>query len=304
MPEITAAMVMQLRERTGAPMMKCKNALIKTNGDLEAAVILLREEGPVNDKPLNPATEGVIAIAMLDNQDGAIIELNSQTDFVARNDEFKALARELAEQVARTKGHSVETVLTQDSVAHPGLTVQARITDAFNRFRENIVFKRLEFISTDANGALAAYVHVPSNDKIGVLVELETPSPEAAKSEAVQTLGRELAMQIAASAPRYRTREEVAADVLEQERSIARAQAKNEGRPEAAWDKIVEGRIRKFYEEAVLLDQVWLRDPKKTVSQVIREAGAGISPRRYVRYAVGENVTGVASSGAIKETAE
>jgi elongation factor Ts len=182
--------------------------------------------------------------------------------------------------------------------------VQQRLDDLFAKLREKIVFRRFEFISTDTNGALAAYVHVPANDKIGVLVELEAGSAEAAKSEAAKSLGRELAMQIAASRPRYMTREEVPANILEQERDIARTQARNEGRPEAAMEKIVEGRIKKFYEDAVLLDQAYLRDPKKTVAQIIKEAGNGLALRRYVRYEVGEQIGGAATSGEIKEQAE
>ncbi|HZT43914.1 MAG TPA: translation elongation factor Ts [Chthonomonadaceae bacterium] len=290
MPEITAAMVKELRERTGAGMMDCKEALNATGGNFEEAIVYLRKKmgGKIETKSGRTAAEGVIAIAIVDNQDGAIIELNSETDFVARNEDFRKLAQELAHQVARQKGHSVETVLTQPSVANPDLTVKDRINDVFTKLRENIVFRRFEFISTDANGALAGYLHVPANDKIGVLVELEAPSADAARSEAVQNLGKELAMQIAASRPRYLKREEVPANILEQERDIARTQARNEGRPEAAMEKIVEGRVRKFYEEAVLLDQPYLRDPKKSVSQLLQEAGAGISLRRYVRFEVGE----------------
>ena len=174
----------------------------------------------------------------------------------------------------------------------------------YAKLRERIVFKRFEFISTDANGALAGYVHVPAGDKIGVLVELEAGSPEAAKSDAIQALGKEIAMQIAASRPKYLAREEVPANIVEQERDIARTTALNEGKPEAAVEKIVEGRLKKFYEEAVLLEQAYLREPKKSIGQIIKEAGEGVSLRRYVRYSVGENVTGVAASGEIKETAE
>ena len=130
----------------------------------------------------------MIAVVVLDSQDAAIVELNSETDFVARSEDFKSFARELAEQVARRKG-IVETVLTQDSLAEPGKTVQNRLEDVYTKLREKIVFKRFEFISTDENGVLAGYVHVPANDKIGVLVELEAASPEAAKSEAAQSVG-------------------------------------------------------------------------------------------------------------------
>jgi elongation factor Ts len=304
MAEISAAMVMKLRQQTGAAMMLCKEALTETSGDFEAATVYIRKKlgNKLQGATDRTAAEGVIAVIVLDQQDGAIVELNAETDFVARSEDFKSFARDLAEQVARQKGHSVETVLTQESLAEPGKTVQARLEDVYTKLREKIVFKRFEFISTDGNGALAGYVHVPSNDKIGVLVELEAASPEAAKSEAVQTVGRELAMQIAASKPRFQTRDEVPGNILDQERDIARETARNEGRPEAQLDKIVEGRLRKFYEESVLVDQEWLRPgPKKSVAQVLKEAG--VTLRRYVRYSVGEQ-TGVETSGRIKETAE
>jgi len=303
MAEISAAMVMKLRQQTGAAMMLCKEALKETDGDFEAATVYIRKKlgNKLSGATDRTAAEGVIAVVVLDNQDAAIVELNAETDFVARSEDFKSFARDLAEQVARQKGHSVETVLTQDSLAEPGKTVQSRLEDVYTKLREKIVFKRFEFISTDANGALAGYVHVPSNDKIGVLVELEAASPEAAASEEVQTIGRELAMQVAASKPRFQTREDVSAHILDQERDIARETARTEGRPEAQLEKIVEGRVRKFYEEAVLMDQAWLRDPKKSVTAVLKEAG--VTLRRYVRYSVGEQA-GVETSGSIKETAE
>jgi len=306
MAEISAKVVMELRERTGAGMMDCKAALKETNGDFEEAIVFLRKKmsGKLSGRGAEKtAGEGVIAVVVLDTQDAAIIELNSETDFVARSDDFKALANELAEQVARKQGHSIETVLTQESVVQPGATVQERLHDVFTRLRENIVFKRFEFISTDANGVLAGYVHVPAGDKLGVLVELEASSPEEAKSEAVQNLGREIAMQIAASRPSYLNREEVPEKIVETERDIARTTALNEGKPAAAVDKIVEGRLKKFYEETVLVDQPYLREPKKTVAQVIKEVGAGIKLKRYVRYEVGQ-VVGVATSGEVKETVE
>lgn len=310
MAEITAKMVMELRERTGAGMMACKAALNKTDGDIEEAIVVLRKE--MGDKAVGrgdrASGEGVVAVFTQADpnggQSGAIVELNSETDFVSRSEDFKALARELAEQVARSKGHSVETVLTQESFTQSGAKVQDRITDAFSKMRENIVFRRCAFVSTDANGAVAAYVHVPANDKIGVLVEVEASSAEQAQSEAVQNLGRELAMQIAASRPRYQSRDEVPESILNTEREVARAQ--NEGKPEAAMEKILEGRVRKFYEENVLLDQKYLRDTsgKTSVAQVIKEAGEGVSLKRYIRYEVGENVSGADTSGSIKEQAE
>ncbi len=305
MAEITAKMVMELRDRTGAAMMECKSALKETSGDFEEAIVFLRKKmsGKLTGRGAErTAGEGVIAVVVVDNQDAAIIELNSETDFVARNDDFKNLAREIAEQVARTKGHSVETVLTQDSFAQPGVTVQERLNDVFTKLRESIVFKRFEFVSTDENGVLAGYVHVPAADKIGVLVELEAGSPEAAKSDAIQALGREIAMQIAASRPTYLNRDEVPSRTLDTERDIARTTAENEGKPASAMDKIVEGRLKKFYEETVLMEQPWLREPKKTVTQVLKEAG-NVTLKQFVRYEVGQ-VVGVETSGDIKATAE
>ena len=305
MAEISAKAVMELRERTGAGMMDCKAALKEANGDSEEAIKALRIKmgNKLTNRGERAAAEGIIAVVVLDNQDAAIIELNSETDFVARSDDFKALAKELAEQVARSKGHSVETVLTQESHTQPGVTVQERLNDVFTKLRENIIFKRFEFISTAENGAVAGYVHLAAADKLGVLVEVEAGSSEAAKSDAVLNLAKELAMQIAASKPRYTTREEVPANVLDTEREIARTTAQNEGKPEAAMDKIVEGRVRKFYEDAVLMDQPYLREPKKTVSQIIKEAGAGVTLKRFVRYEVGQ-VVGVETSGDIKATVE
>ena len=192
-------------------------------------------------------------------------------------------------------------MLSEGSLHEDGKTVQNRLEDVYTKLREKIVFKRFEFISTDEKGLIASYVHVPSNDKLGVLVELEAASPEAAKSDAAQVVGRELAMQIAASKPKYASREDVPAKILEQEKEIAMETARNEGRPEAAMEKIVEGRVRKFYEEQVLVDQAWLREPKKSVAGVLKEAG--LTLRRYVRYSVGD-ATGVSASGSIKETAE
>lgn len=335
MAEITAKMVMELRERTGVPMMKCKAALTETNGDFEAAVKKLREQGAASgaERAARAASEGVVAVLVVDNQDAAIVELNSETDFVARNEEFKALAAELAQQVIQSKGHSVETVLTETSHASGDQTVQDRITDVYNKLRENIVFRRFELISTGANGSLAAYLHKPANDKIGVLVELEAESPEAAKSEAVQQFGKELAMQIAAARPKYLTEAEVPATVLEQEREIALIKAKNESAAELeaalakagddekareqaqnkaknkenALPKIAEGAVRKYHEGFVLMNQEWVRDPgakKRTVAQVVKDAGNGITIKRFVRYEVGENLTGASTSGDIKETAE
>lgn len=306
MAEITASMVKDLRDRTGAAMMLCKEALKESDGAIEEAIVYIRKKlgAKLSDRGERVTAEGVVAVAVVDERDGAIVELNSETDFVARNEEFKNLANELAVQIAKSRVGSVEELMQLQSLTETAMTVQERIHDVFSRLRESIVFRRFSFVSTGPNGSLAAYVHMPSNDKIGVLVELETDSPEAAASESIHTLGKEIAMQVAASRPRYLTREEVPERVLDQERDIARVTARNEGKPDAAVEKIIEGRVRKFYEETVLLDQPYLRDPKRTVAKLIQQAGSGVKLRRFIRYEVGEQDGGASASGAIKESVE
>jgi elongation factor Ts len=278
-------MVMDLRSQTGAAMMLCKEALQESNGDFEEAVVYIRKKlkGKLEGASERSAAEGVTAV-VVDGSRGAIVELNSETDFVARNDDFKALAKELAEQVLKTNPATVEEALTQSSIAQDGATVQDRVNDVYTKLRERIVFKRFEVLTAEEGGALAGYVHVPSNDKIGVLIELGGVSGEAGAA-----LGRELAMHIAAAKPKYLSRDEVPARLVEQEQNIARDTAIGEGKPEAAIPKIVEGRLRKFYEEVALLDQLYVRDSKKSVTQVLKEAGDA-TIRRFVRYTVGEEV--------------
>ncbi len=304
MAEITAKMVMELREKTGAAMMLCKEALKETNADFEEATVWIRKKmgGKAAGATDRVAGEGIVAIVVADSRDAAIVELNSETDFVARSEDFKALAKELAEHVLTNKSENVDHALTQPSQIQEGFLLQDRVNDVYSKLREKMVFKRFDVMQSDENGVVAGYVHVPANDKIGVLVELGAKTPEDAKSEGMQNLARALAMQIAATKPKYQSREEVSEKTLAQERDIARSTALSEGKPEAAVEKIVEGRVRKFYEEAVLLDQAWLREQKKSVSQVLTEHGATL--RRFVRYNVGEEVKGVETSGGIKESAE
>ncbi len=285
MAEITASKVKELRDRTGAGMMDCKEALQASEGDLDEAIVFLRKKmgNKLERREGRSAAEGVIATYIAGNV-VAIVELNSETDFVARNDDFKALARELAQQVVVNGGDSTEAILAQDSLNAPGTTVQARLQDVFTKLRENIVFKRFERVDAGENGAVSAYVHVPANDKIGVVVELG----DVTDATAAQALGKELAMHIAAASPRYLSRADVPAEVVAQESDIAATQAKNDERPEAAIPKIIEGRVKKFYEETVLLEQASVRDPKKSVSQVVKETAPGVTVRRFTRYTVGE----------------
>ena len=289
MAEITAAKVKELRDRTGAGMMDCKDALKAVDGDLDEAIVFLRKKmgNKLENREGRTTAEGVIA-TYFSGTVAVIVELNSETDFVARSDDFKALAQEIAQQIAVHGGDSTEAVLAQDSLVTPGTTLRSRLEDVFTRLREKIVFNRFARIDAGTEGAVAGYVHIPANNKIGVIVELTAESAEIAASDAVQKVGREVAMQIAAARPRYLNREEVPAEIIATERDIAITQGKNEGRPEAALEKIAEGRLRKYYEEVVLLDQAYLREPKKTVGQVVKETASGLTIKSYIRYEVGE----------------
>lgn len=283
MAAITAGLVAQLRERTGLGMMECKKALGETDGDLEAAIELLRKKG-TKDRGERVAGEGVVmAYVAADATVGALVELNSETDFVARNDDFKALARALA-QAAVTSGSGTTEALAGQSV--DGTAVTELIADATKRIGEKIVLGRVARFEAAAGNTVTAYIHNPGGagsegGRIGVLVETSGAGPD---------LGREVAMHVSFAKPRYRTADEVSADVLDKERAIIAEQTaadpKMVGKPEAAINAAVQGRLKKFLGEIVLVDQPYIRDDKQTVGQLAKSAGGAIA--RFVRFEVGE----------------
>ena len=283
MAAITAGMVAQLRERTGLGMMECKRALSETDGDLEAAVELLRKKG-VKDKGDRVAGEGLVMAYISDGgTDGALVELNSETDFVARNDDFKALARLLAEKSAVGKGSTPDDVL-----GDPGL--KGFFDETVRTIGEKIVFGRLTRFSAAPGNTLVSYVHNPggpSTDggKIGVLIELSGTD--------VAELGREVAMHISFSKPRFLTAADVDAVTVAKEKVIlteqTQADPKMAGKPAQVIEGAVQGRLNKFLGEIVLLNQPYIRDDKKTVGQLVKET-AGASIVRFACFQVGENV--------------
>ncbi len=297
---ITPEMVKTLRERTAAGIMECKRALEKAGGDLDRAAQLLREEGAAKaDKKVGRAAgEGVVAAFVAPAGDaGALVELNCETDFVARTDPFAHLAAELAEQVCgEGMPPDIGALLDRPARKGPGgQTVGQRVKEAIAALGENIVVRRAERLAVADGGAagrLAAYIH--AGGKIGVLVELAAGSPAAAAHAEFARLGRDVAMQVAAMAPRWVRREEVPAEALEGERAILRAQPDMRGKPPAVQAKIVEGRLGKFYAEACLLDQPFIKDEERqaTVGQLVRAAavvlGAPVEVRRFCRFKVGE----------------
>jgi elongation factor Ts len=291
MAEVTAALVKELREKTGAGMMDCKKALGATEGDMEAAVDWLRKKGlaAAAKKAGRVASEGLVAVAV-SGATGAMVEVNSETDFVSRNDGFQAFAGTLATLAVQAKGDLA--ALNALSFPGTGRTVAEEATHMVATIGENISVRRTGAL-TVSQGVVSAYVHgavVPGMGKIGVLVALESAG-DAAKLDA---LGRQIAMHVAAARPDALTIDAVDASALLRERNVLAEQARASGKPESIIEKMVEGRLRKYYEEVVLLEQVWVLDGESKVKKVVEDAaktvGAPVVLTGFLRFTLGEGV--------------
>src|SRR4051794_31508017 len=291
MAEVTAALVKELREKTGAGMMDCKRALGETAGDLEGAVDWLRKKGlaAAAKKAGRVAAEGLVGVATR-GPAGAVVEVNSETDFVARNDLFQAFVRTVAGLAVAGNG-DVEA-LRQAEYPGTGRTVEAELTELVARIGENLVLRRSQRLAV-GKGLVASYVHnslAPGLGKIGVLVALESE----ADNEALASLGRQLAMHVAAANPLYLDTSAVPGSALDRERDVLREQARASGKDEAIVERMVEGRLRKFYEETVLLEQVFVVDGESRVAKVVeaaaKAAGKPIRVAGFVRFQLGEGV--------------
>ncbi len=278
MAEITAALVKELREKTGAGMMECKKALNETNGDLEAAIDWLRKKGlsVAAKKAGRVAAQGLVGVKA-DGKKGAIVELNSETDFVAKNTEFQDFLN-----------HVVDTVLTDGDLE----AEKAALTNLIAKIGENMSLRRTQALSVN-NGVVASYMHsqqAPGLGKIGVLVALESAAP----ADKLAEVAKQVAMHIAASAPKFLDVASVDPDAVAHEKAIYSEQAKASGKPEAIIEKMVEGRIRKYYEEVVLMEQAYIMDPDKKVKDILADAsknlGTPVELTGYVRYALGEGI--------------
>ena len=288
---ITAAQVKELRDMTGAGMMDCKAALNETGGDIEAAVDWLRKKGisKADKKAGRTAAEGLIGVAS-DGNSAVVVELNSETDFVARNDAFQQIVRNVADVALGTDG-SVEAVA---AATYPGSSksVADTIKDAIGTIGENMSLRRTAKLAV-SNGAVATYVHnavVENLGKMGVLVAIET----AGDAEAARAFARQVAMHVAATNPLALTAEEVDPAAVAREKAIFSDQARESGKPENIIEKMVEGRLRKFYEEVVLLKQNFVLNPDVTVEQALKDAekqiGAPAKLTGFVRFALGEGI--------------
>ncbi|MDX3854403.1 translation elongation factor Ts [Streptomyces sp. AK02-01A] len=279
MANYTAADVKKLRELTGAGMMDCKKALDEADGNVDKAVELLRvkgQKGVAKREGRNAENGAVVSLIADDHTSGVLLELKCETDFVAKGDKFQAVATALAGHVAATAPADLDALLASEIEA--GKTVQAYVDEANANLGEKIVLDRFAQFPADG-GFVAAYMHRTMPDlppQVGVLVELDKENAEVAK---------DIAQHIAAFAPAYLSREDVPADIVENERRVAEATSREEGKPEAALPKIVEGRVNGFFKEVTLLDQPFAKDNKKTVKKILDEAG--VTLKRFARIRVG-----------------
>jgi elongation factor Ts len=287
---ISASLVKQLREKTGAGMMDCKKALIENDGDIEAATDWLRKKGlaAAAKKSGRVASEGLVGL-VTEGTCGAVVEVNSETDFVARNETFQALVREAATIAPAAKG-DVDALAAH--TVSSGRTLADEIKESVGVIGENMSLRRTAYLEV-SNGVVAGYMHGQLSDglgKIGVLVGLESTGNSAALS----ALGKQIAMHIAATNPQSVTIEAMDQAVVDRERAIYSDQARASGKPENIIEKMVEGRLRKFYEESVLLEQVFVIDTDKKVKQAIeavaKDIGAEIKVTGFVRMMLGEGI--------------
>ena len=276
MAQITAALVKELRERTGAGMMDCKKALTAVEGDMDKAIDFLREKGlaAAAKKAGRIAAEGVVgSFVSADGKIGAIVEVNCETDCVAKTDGFKELVKKIAAHIVATKPADVEALLASEL---DGQTVEALVTASVAKIGEKISVRRFALYEAP-EGVVAAYIH--GGGKIGVVVELKGGNAE---------LGKDVAMHVAAANPSYLERSQVPAAELEHEKEVLSEQAKNEGKPEKIIEKMVMGRINKYYKEVCLVDQEFVKDPDQTVGKLVKAAGAEVLA--FSRFQLGEGI--------------
>ncbi len=286
---ITAQSVKELREKTGAGMMDCKKALTEAQGDMEKAVEILREKGlaAAAKKAGRVAAEGIVKTYISeDSKLAGIVELNCETDFVAANEEFVSFANRLAEMASTTSATTVEDFVAEKYDAEN--TVSEALTALIAKLGENMTVRRFAKFNV-ANGVVESYIH--GGGRIGVVVELNC---EADNVAVLKEVAKDVCMQVAAANPAFLSREDVDTEALEKEKEIYRVQALNEGKPENIVEKMVMGRIQKYYKEVCLLDQAWVKDGDKSISKYLqeksKEVGSPITINKFVRFERGEGI--------------
>ena len=275
MSEVTASLVKELRDKTGAGMMDCKNALVETNGNIEESIDWLRKKGisGAEKKSARVAADGVIAVS-INTDAAALVEINSETDFVSRNPDFQKFAKNISE-IALINGQTIEE-LKKAKYLDSGKSVEEALTDLIGLIGENIVLRRSSILKNTNNNIFSSYIHGQVNEglgKIGVILSLESNID----SDKIKDLGKQIAMHIAASKPMAISSDDVDPEVIERERSILVEQAKESGKPDNIIEKMVDGRISKFFSEITLLDQTWVIDGESKVSKIIQDLEKDLS---------------------------
>ena len=290
MATITAQLVKELRDRTGAGMMECKNALVESDGDIEKAIDILRTRGlaAAVKKEGRETNEGVvIAEVSADGKLAALAEVNCETDFVGTNEVFRAFAKQVVDAVAATDPADVED-LKQKEI--DGQKIEDLLVEQIHKIGENMQISRFARFESDGSTHMDSYIH--AGGKIGVIAEFAAADAETFSTDACKEMAHDVVMHIAATAPLEVSREDVAADVVEHELSIYKAQAAESGKPENIQEKMAEGRLEKFYKQSVLLEQEFVKDPSQAVKDIVsaasKAAGDEISVVRFERFVLGE----------------
>jgi len=292
---ITAEQVKELREMTGAGMMECKRVLTETDGDMTKAAELLRERGIVKatKKAGRIAAEGLVeSYKSVDSKDGVLVEVNIETDFAAKNPDFRKFVADVAKHIEDNKPADVAELMTQKF--NEEQNVQEALTGLIATIGENTTLRRFSHFVGNDNSYVESYIH--GDGRIGVLVEFQADDMASIKdNEEFKTMAKDVAMHVAAAKPEYSSREEVPADVIAKEQEIIKAQAVNEGKPEAIAEKMVAGRIQKFYKEVCILEQEFVKNPDITVAQLVENTGksTGSSSLKFVRFARLERGEGI-----------
>ena len=287
---ITASLVKELRDKTNAGMMDCKKALTETNGDLEAAIDYLRKKGIAKaaGKADREASEGIIASRISsDGKTGILLEVNCETDFVSRNDNFIGFVDKIADALAESDAKTLEEAL---QVKTGDLTVEDYVKTKVIELGENMQLRKFERFEVEGNGAIAQYIHM--GGKVGVLVEVGTEKEDTASKPEFADMVKDVTLHIAASNPKGLAREDIAEDLVEKEKDIFRVQLANEGKPEDMIEKILIGKLGRFYAENCLLEQAFVKDPDQKVGKLVeatgKQLGDTVVVRRFVRFGLGE----------------
>jgi elongation factor Ts len=294
--EITASLVKELREKTGAGMMDAKKALVEAGGDMEKAGEILRQKGiaTAEKKSGRTAAEGQVAsLISADRKTGVLVEVNCETDFVAKGDAFQAMVTEVAQQILGQSASDVPSLLAQQSAAMPGQTVQGYVTEKIAAIKENLNIRRFVRYEVAGNGAVHSYIH--TGGKVGVLVELKTGKADTANNETFKQLLKDIAMQIASAAPDFVTRADIDSAVIEEETRVEMGKEDLANKPEEIRRKIVDGRVTKILGQRCLIEQPFVKDPSQSVDDVIKARAAEVGDTalevvRFTRYALGEGI--------------